>query len=125
MSNGETLQAYIQGEGHDLQEHSIVLVGGGRAQDLSVVRYVLSIGVGIDANGNPQVQTCSGALDFGGVVDRAAARSRYGGSSPRLVAWGVATNPVKQPRRILSLLRRRGSVCSLDLLGPNISMLIT
>ena len=85
----------------------------------------MAIGVGINANGHPQVQTRSGALDFGGVVNRATARSRYGGSSPRLVACGVATNPVKQPRNILSLLRSRGSVCSLVLLNSNISMLIT
>lgn len=41
LSNGETVQAYIQGEGHNLQEHSVVLVRGGRAQDLPGVRYVL------------------------------------------------------------------------------------
>lgn len=40
LSNGETVQAYIQGEGHNLQEHSVVLVRGGRAQDLPGVRYV-------------------------------------------------------------------------------------
>ena len=42
LSNGETVQAYIQGEGHNLQEHSVVLVRGGRAQDLPGVRYVFS-----------------------------------------------------------------------------------
>lgn len=40
LSNGETVQAYIPGEGHNLQEHSVVLVRGGRAQDLPGVRYV-------------------------------------------------------------------------------------
>lgn len=40
LSNGETVQAYIQGEGHNLQEHSVVLVRGGRAQDLPGVRCV-------------------------------------------------------------------------------------
>lgn len=42
LSNGETVQAYIQGEGHNLQEHSVVLVRGGRAQDLPGVRCVQS-----------------------------------------------------------------------------------
>jgi small subunit ribosomal protein S12 len=41
LSNGETVQAYIQGEGHNLQEHSVVLVRGGRAQDLPGVRCVV------------------------------------------------------------------------------------
>lgn len=44
LSNGETVQAYIQGEGHNLQEHSVVLVRGGRAQDLPGVRYVFYFG---------------------------------------------------------------------------------
>ncbi|KAF9783315.1 mitochondrial 30S ribosomal protein S12 [Thelephora terrestris] len=67
LSNGETVQAYIQGEGHNLQEHSVVLVRGGRAQDLPGVRYKL----------------VRGALDFGGVVNRATARSRYGAKKPK------------------------------------------
>ena len=45
LSNGETVQAYIQGEGHNLQEHSVVLVRGGRAQDLPGVRCVFCSGV--------------------------------------------------------------------------------
>ena len=41
LSNGKTIMAYIQGEGHNLQEHSVVLIKGGRAQDLPGVRYVV------------------------------------------------------------------------------------
>ena len=50
LSNGETVQAYIQGEGHNLQEHSVVLVRGGRAQDLPGVRCVFySMAVGFES----------------------------------------------------------------------------
>ena len=62
LSNGETVQAYIQGEGHNLQEHSVVLVRGGRAQDLPGVRCVFCSrvrGLGPGVNGHPQVQTRS------------------------------------------------------------------
>ncbi|KNZ80952.1 30S ribosomal protein S12 [Termitomyces sp. J132] len=62
LSTGKTLQAYIQGEGHNLQEHSVVLIRGGRAQDLPGVGY----------------KVVRGAMDLGGVVGRATARSRYG-----------------------------------------------
>ena len=43
LTNGNTVMAYIQGEGHNLQEHSVVLVRGGRAQDLPGVRYVRGV----------------------------------------------------------------------------------
>ncbi|EDR13396.1 putative mitochondrial 37S ribosomal protein MRPS12, partial [Laccaria bicolor S238N-H82] len=62
LSTGKSLMAYIQGEGHNLQEHSVVLVRGGRTKDLPGVGYKL----------------VRGALDFGGVVNRAMSRSRYG-----------------------------------------------
>ncbi|GLB38457.1 putative universal ribosomal protein uS12 family protein [Lyophyllum shimeji] len=67
LTNGKTLQAYIQGEGHNLQEHSVVLIRGGRAQDLPGVGY----------------KVVRGALDFGGVVGRATARSKYGAKKPK------------------------------------------
>ncbi|KAG6890783.1 hypothetical protein C0995_003213 [Termitomyces sp. Mi166 len=67
LSTGKTLQAYIQGEGHNLQEHSVVLIRGGRAQDLPGVGYKI----------------VRGAMDFGGVVGRATARSRYGAKKPK------------------------------------------
>jgi len=59
--------AYIQGEGHNLQEHSVVLIRGGRAQDLPGVGY----------------KVVRGAMDFGGVVNRATARSKYGAKKPK------------------------------------------
>ena len=62
LSNGKEVTVYIPGEGHTLQEHSIVLVRGGRVRDLPGVRY----------------QVVRGALDTTGVTDRKQARSRYG-----------------------------------------------
>src|SRR6201998_1039082 len=62
MSNGTEVTAYIPGEGHNLQEHSIVLVRGGRVRDLPGVRYHIIRGV----------------LDSQGVADRKQARSKYG-----------------------------------------------
>lgn len=62
LSNGKEVTAYIPGEGHNLQEHSIVLVRGGRVRDLPGVRYKIIRGV----------------LDTLGVDGRKQARSRYG-----------------------------------------------
>jgi small subunit ribosomal protein S12 len=62
LSNGKEVTVYIPGEGHNLQEHSIVLVRGGRVRDLPGVRY----------------QVIRGALDTLGVDGRKQARSRYG-----------------------------------------------
>lgn len=62
LSNGEEVSAYIGGEGHNLQEHSIVLVRGGRVKDLPGVRY----------------HVVRGALDCAAVKDRKQARSKYG-----------------------------------------------
>ena len=62
LSTGTEVTAYIPGEGHNLQEHSIVLVRGGRVKDLPGVRY----------------KVIRGALDTGGVAERKQARSRYG-----------------------------------------------
>ena len=64
LSNGKEVTAYIGGEGHNLQEHSIVLVRGGRVRDLPGVRYHIVRGV----------------LDSLGVSDRKQARSKYGAS---------------------------------------------
>ncbi|MDP7398535.1 MAG: 30S ribosomal protein S12 [Lentisphaeria bacterium] len=63
LSNGQEVTAYIGGEGHNLQEHSIVLVRGGRVPDLPGVRYHI----------------VRGALDSLGVDDRRRSRSKYGG----------------------------------------------
>ena len=62
LTNGQEIIAYIGGEGHNLQEHSIVLVRGGRVRDLPGVRY----------------KVIRGALDAQGVKNRKQARSRYG-----------------------------------------------
>ena len=62
LSNGKEVTVYIPGEGHSLQEHSIVLVRGGRVRDLPGVRY----------------QVVRGALDTLGVEGRKRTRSRYG-----------------------------------------------
>ena len=62
LTNGMEVTAYIPGEGHNLQEHSIVLVRGGRVRDLPGVRYHIIRGV----------------LDAQGVADRKQARSKYG-----------------------------------------------
>ncbi len=62
LTGGYEVTAYIPGEGHNLQEHSIVLVRGGRVKDLPGVRY----------------KVIRGTLDTSGVRDRRQARSRYG-----------------------------------------------
>lgn len=62
LSNGVEVTAYIPGEQHNLQEHSVVLIRGGRVKDLPGVRYHI----------------IRGTLDAGGVVDRKQGRSRYG-----------------------------------------------
>ena len=67
LSNGMEVTAYIPGEGHQLQEHSVVLVRGGRVKDLSGVRY----------------HVVRGTLDSTGVEDRAQGRSKYGAKKPK------------------------------------------
>jgi small subunit ribosomal protein S12 len=67
LSNGKEVTAYIPGEGHNLQEHSIVLIRGGRVRDLPGVRYHIIRGV----------------LDSQGVGNRRQARSKYGNKRPK------------------------------------------
>ncbi|MAJ98408.1 MAG: 30S ribosomal protein S12 [Flavobacteriales bacterium] len=67
LTNGNEVNAYIPGEGHNLQEHSIVLVRGGRVKDLPGVRYHI----------------VRGALDTGGVEGRLQRRSKYGAKVPK------------------------------------------
>jgi small subunit ribosomal protein S12 len=67
LSNGIEVTAYIPGEGHSLQEHSVVLVRGGRVKDLPGVRYHI----------------VRGTLDTTGVDGRKQGRSKYGGKRPR------------------------------------------
>ena len=67
LSNGKEITAYIPGEGHNLQEHSIVLVRGGRVKDLPGVRYHI----------------VRGSLDAAGVNGRNQSRSKYGTKRPK------------------------------------------
>ena len=62
LTNGMEVTAYIPGEGHNLQEHSIVLINGGRVRDLPGVRY----------------HVVRGSFDTSGVEDRKQGRSKYG-----------------------------------------------
>ena len=72
LTNGKEVNAYIPGEGHNLQEHSIVLIRGGRVKDLPGVRYHI----------------IRGALDTAGVNGRLQGRSKYGAKRPKAGAAG-------------------------------------
>ena len=76
LSSGVEVTAYIPGVGHNLQEHSIVLVRGGRVKDLPGVRYKIIRGT-LDTAG-VRYKVVRGTLDASGVRDRKQARSRYG-----------------------------------------------
>ena len=67
LTNGFEVISYIGGEGHNLQEHSVVLIRGGRVKDLPGVRY----------------HTVRGTLDTSGVADRKQGRSKYGTKRPK------------------------------------------
>ena len=67
LTNGAEVNSYIGGEGHNLQEHSVVLIRGGRVKDLPGVRY----------------HTIRGTLDTTGVSDRMQGRSKYGTKRPK------------------------------------------
>ena len=67
LTNGFEVISYIGGEGHNLQEHSVVLIRGGRVKDLPGVRY----------------HTVRGTLDTSGVSDRRQGRSKYGAKRPK------------------------------------------
>ena len=74
LTNGKEVNAYIPGEGHNLQEHSIVLIRGGRVKDLPGVRYHI----------------VRGALDTAGVTGRLQSRSKYGAKKPKVGAAAAA-----------------------------------
>jgi len=74
LTNSKEVNAYIPGEGHNLQEHSIVLIRGGRVKDLPGVRYHL----------------IRGALDASGVEGRKQGRSKYGAKRPKAGAVAAA-----------------------------------
>ena len=67
LTNGIEVSSYIPGVGHNLQEHSVVLIRGGRVKDLPGVRYKI----------------VRGTLDTAGVVDRKKSRSKYGAKRPK------------------------------------------
>ena len=67
MTNGHEVTTYIGGEGHNLQEHSVILIRGGRVKDLPGVRY----------------HTVRGTLDTSGVGERRQSRSKYGAKRPK------------------------------------------
>ena len=67
LTNGYEVTSYIGGEGHNLQEHSVVMIRGGRVKDLPGVRY----------------HTIRGTLDCAGVNDRKQGRSKYGAKRPK------------------------------------------
>ncbi len=81
MTNGIEVTTYIPGVGHKLQEHSIVLIRGGRAQDLPGVRYLNHSMLILQTTERflSRYKVIRGALDCGGVINRAQARSKYGG----------------------------------------------
>ncbi|MEE9287596.1 MAG: 30S ribosomal protein S12 [Gammaproteobacteria bacterium] len=67
LTNGQEVTTYIGGEGHNLQEHSVILIRGGRVKDLPGVRY----------------HTVRGTLDTSGVTSRRQGRSKYGAKRPK------------------------------------------
>ena len=81
LTSGVEITAYIPGEGHNLQEHSIVLVRGGRVKDLPGVRYKIIRGT-LDTSG-VRYKIIRGALDAAGVKNRKQARSRYGAKAAK------------------------------------------
>ena len=81
LSNNKEVNAYIPGEGHNLQEHSIVLIRGGRVKDLPGVRYHI----------------IRGALDTAGVNGRKQRRSKYGAKRPK--PGQVAAAPTKGKKK--------------------------
>ena len=77
LTNGHEITAYIPGEGHNLQEHSIVLVRGGKVKDLPGVRYHI----------------VRGKLDTSGVDKRTVSRSKYGAKTPKKDPKAAAAKP--------------------------------
>lgn len=81
LTTGKEVLAYIPGVGHNLQEHSLVLVRGGRVKDLPGVKYHI----------------IRGTLDTSGVADRKKSRSRYGAKTPKGSAGSAAPAAVAKP----------------------------
>ena len=83
LTNSTEVTAYIPGEGHNLQEHSIVLIEGGRVKDLPGVRYHI----------------VRGTLDTAGVDDRKTSRSRYGAKKAKEFLTGKIFHEKKKARK--------------------------
>ncbi|MFN0049945.1 MAG: 30S ribosomal protein S12 [Cytophagales bacterium] len=83
LTNQKEVNAYIPGEGHNLQEHSIVLIRGGRVKDLPGVRYHI----------------IRGALDTAGVSNRKQSRSKYGAKTPKAGAPATGKGGAKAPAK--------------------------
>lgn len=83
LTNGIEVTAYIPGIGHNLQEHSVVLIRGGRVKDLPGVRYHI----------------VRGTLDTAGVNGRTQRRSKYGAKRPKAGAKGAPAAPVKGKKK--------------------------
>jgi small subunit ribosomal protein S12 len=100
LTNGKVVTAYIPGEGHNLQEHSVVLVRGGRVPDLPGVRYHL----------------VRGALDLQGVATRTTSRSKYGSKDECLLSISATklilyhSQEAKQEQLIFMYSFRKNSV---------------
>jgi small subunit ribosomal protein S12 len=88
LTNGQEVIAYIPGEGHNLQEHSIVLVRGGRVKDLPGVRYHIVRGT-LDALGAAGPSNTN-------KLTRNVSRSKYGVKKPKKAAAGAAAEPAKK-----------------------------
>ena len=88
LTNGQEVIAYIPGEGHNLQEHSIVLVRGGRVKDLPGVRYHIVRGT-LDALGAAGPSNTN-------KLTRNVSRSKYGVKKPKKTGAGAAAEPAKK-----------------------------
>ena len=95
LTNGYEVVSYIPGEGHNLQEHSVVLIRGGRVKDLPGVRY----------------HVLRGVLDTQGVKDRKQRRSKYGAKRPK---YGRRSCRVVTAQKNVRFIRTRNSVTAIS-----------
>ena len=105
LTNGYEVSSYIGGEGHNLQEHSVVLIRGGRVKDLPGVRY----------------HTVRGTLDTSGVADRRQGRSKYGAKRPEVRAsQSLASLEAVRSRHWVRKPEDIRSPCRVVALSPNV-----
>ena len=96
LTNGHEVVSYIPGEGHNLQEHSVVLIRGGRVKDLPGVRYHI----------------VRGTLDTQGVNDRRQRRSKYGAKRPKLGSLEACRVAIAPRSERFSRIPSSGTSCS-------------